>query len=72
MGFFKAWGLTRVNNDVLPELLGPVSRNEGNEVVDVERYTTKWRSSGIESATRSVTQIARGVGPRRDDIQLEG
>lgn len=55
MGFFKAWGLTRVNNDVLPELLGPVSRNEGNEVVDVERYTTKWRSSGIESATRSVT-----------------
>ena len=64
--------LASVSKDVFPALLGPVSRNEGKEVVDAERYATKWSSRGIEKAMMSVTHIARGVGPRREDNQLEG
>lgn len=61
---------TRVSRDVFPEPLRPVRRNVGNVVEDVERYITKCRKSGIESTTRAVMTMARGVGCKSFDNRL--
>ena len=58
---------TRVNNEVFPDPLGPMSRKEGKDVELEERYIAKWRSKGMERTSTIVTKIAIGVGPIKRD-----
>ena len=64
--------VTSVSNEVFPEPLGPISKKEGNDVAEVDRYITKCRNSGIESTRSAVIAITRGEGPIIDVSQLWG